>query len=487
MNYNKIYNPITKKYVDVQSDIGYKLIKKYNQLKGGKPKPVLDPEALLDAAADEDNVDEIYKLLDLGIDIDIQSEYGDTALHYAISNNCLENAIALINEGANLNIMNNDGFTPFTLICESFLKGKLNDKEQEGIDIMKYMLQQEKLHSQYLNVNSTIGGSRDTDSALILLVKFAKDNSSISYQLINLLLIHKKPYLDINYQNKDGENALDISITLTHGDEPSEISKLLYENGAISNQFDTSTFNESEDNESEDIDEKVADIPICGMNKLTTNVCYDGAERLYGSEDIPISDQLENHGLSSGNINQVYQVEYLVNLLSKYLINMNNHMLQEPRSGPNLVAIDNDHMIISEPIMFQNPYHRPFKGSADLCNTYISFSLINQLVPLDMKEELNDDEAGWKGNNTKFLNSDSANWYKLQDQLRVNDVLLDTNAGDITQDNKMAFLVVEIGIDGQFSLLGFRIQENKGNILDEEGKAIHPITQERVRLIRHHP
>ena len=302
------------------------------------------------------------------------------------------------------------------------LKEKFNDREQDGIDLFEHMLKNDDL-----DVNSNTSDSSDNDSGLILLVKFAKINDSISYQLVNLLLTYRIDNLDINYQNKAGDNALDISITNTDDDKPNKLSKLLFENGAISSKFDSSILDDdSNENESENQDSQHEVIPTCGTI-YTGDLCYDGAERLIGGKELSIREQLLNHGISSSNINQVYKVEYLVNLLSKYMTNMNNQILKQPKIGPNLVAFDNDNSVISEPIMFQNPNHRPFFGSASILNTYIPFSLINQLVPMDMKDELNDDETGWMGNKTKFSDTDSANWYKLQDLLKINDVVLDIN------------------------------------------------------------
>ena len=464
MEYNKIFNPITKEYINLHSPLGMKLVNSYVK-HGGASHVEIDPEALLDVAADSDNINEVVRLINDGIDIDYQSDEGETALHYAIHNNNIENAIALVQHNADLNIKNEDGLTPFLLLIEKSFgeesEFSKNWTEENAFTLLDFMLEVKELDINVTNKND--------ESALIILTKFTIKfkNDYILDHLLSAggidfatgkskkLVVKEK--IDMTVTDKYGNTALDISLMEDVSNDPenlkqaSELSKNLFLCGAESNSFDTNTFSDLSNENDE-------------------------------SQQETIEEQLINHGLSiDGQINKVYKVKYLTELLSKYLIYNNEEDV-------GLTAVDNHGEVISQQLDYQKS--RFHFGSAQIDNSYIPFSIINQLVPLDMKDRFDDEEVGLPGNTFELLEEDSANWYNLQSSLTPGDVLLDTNSGNkYSRDENIAFLVVEY--QGILSLLGFIISDgnddddkfSEGDTLSSEGMGRHPITKNLVKLI----
>lgn len=56
------------------------------------------------------------------MNMDVQDEYGWTALHYASREGQLEAVQFLLKKGANIEIKNNKGETPFDIVKKNFLK-----------------------------------------------------------------------------------------------------------------------------------------------------------------------------------------------------------------------------------------------------------------------------------------------------------------------------------------------------------------------------
>lgn len=70
-------------------------------------------------AAKENHLDVIEFALNLGVDINIIDELGNTALHYACKNGYQKIVNFLVDRGSNLNAINHQNQTPFILACKS--------------------------------------------------------------------------------------------------------------------------------------------------------------------------------------------------------------------------------------------------------------------------------------------------------------------------------------------------------------------------------
>ena len=80
-----------------------------------------DGNTLLILSVKLNNIEISKYLLDSGADPNIENEYGNTALHYAFSNNYYKAADLLSNYGAKENVVNKLGLTPWECInknCE---------------------------------------------------------------------------------------------------------------------------------------------------------------------------------------------------------------------------------------------------------------------------------------------------------------------------------------------------------------------------------
>ncbi len=63
-------------------------------------------------AAESGNTEEVQKLLDEGVDVDIRNDNRSTLLHLAARNGHAKTVELLLNKGAKVNAKDNDGNTP---------------------------------------------------------------------------------------------------------------------------------------------------------------------------------------------------------------------------------------------------------------------------------------------------------------------------------------------------------------------------------------
>lgn len=73
-------------------------------------------ETALMSAIEYCNIEVVQLLIDLGANLEIQDEYGDTALYYALEYGKYDATFLLIKSGANVNRQDADGYTPLMMV-----------------------------------------------------------------------------------------------------------------------------------------------------------------------------------------------------------------------------------------------------------------------------------------------------------------------------------------------------------------------------------
>ena len=122
-----------------------------------------------------------------------------------------------------------------------------------------------------------------------------------------------------------------------------------------------------------------------------------------------------------------------------------------------------------------------------LYNTYIPFSIIDKIIPLDMNVQYHDPTFGLPGKNIDLWDTDSANWYYDSPKLKIGDILI-VHGKEITlRGDSYPFLVVNY--NGEKCLLGFEASNGDyergfcdGDCINRDGEAIHPLTGELVKI-----
>jgi ankyrin repeat protein len=99
------------------------------------------------------DLEQLKSLLDSGVNIDSQNEYGDTALHYAVYNYCLyynnddtfcntymDIVNLLLDRGANPNIVDNYGYVPIRWAGKlKFLTHMIDYLKSKGAIVLMYI------------------------------------------------------------------------------------------------------------------------------------------------------------------------------------------------------------------------------------------------------------------------------------------------------------------------------------------------------------
>ncbi len=163
-------------------------------------KANLAPGAIWDAI-NNNNLELFYEIVKLpNFNINLQAPYGESILCWTIINDNNEMAKYLIDNGANLDLQNNNGYT--ALLFAVF--NRINN------DISKYLID----HGANLNLQTRRG-----QTALIQTI------SGRNYEIAKYLIDHN-PNLDL--QDEDGNTALMKAILKKNN----EIAKYLIDNGA---------------------------------------------------------------------------------------------------------------------------------------------------------------------------------------------------------------------------------------------------------------
>ena len=173
-------------------------------------------------------------LIDKGALINIQNEYGDTALMIAIDKNNTEICKLLIENRALLNIQNEDGDTALmiaiqndsTEICKLLIEKKalLNIQDEYGDTALMIAIKKNKNIEicKLLIDNGALLDIQDKYGNTGLMIAIKKNNIELSK-----ILIEKGAHLDIQYKN--GKTILIHTIE----NKNIEICKLLIEKGAL--------------------------------------------------------------------------------------------------------------------------------------------------------------------------------------------------------------------------------------------------------------
>lgn len=150
-------------------------------------------------AAYKNLINKVKFLLDLGADVNAKNQYGDTALYSAIIKNNKEIVELLLNQpGIDINIKSNDGRT-------ALMEAASDEKRK---DIVKLLLSKPNI-----NINA-----QDSHGQTALMMATSPGNLKIVE-----LLFTNLPQINVNLQNKYGLTALMLAINFNHN----EIAKLL--------------------------------------------------------------------------------------------------------------------------------------------------------------------------------------------------------------------------------------------------------------------
>ncbi len=159
-------------------------------------------------AIEEENINFIKENLDK-IDVNQKDDIGYSLLHRAVYYGNCKIVRLLLTSGANINILDNDNFTPL----HSIIEGNQNN----WFDCIELLLKNNA------NVNTELcwQESNHKESPLITAVR-----NGVYIDVIKLLIEHGA---DINYKDSDNDNAIRYANDLGRND----VFKLLEEKGAI--------------------------------------------------------------------------------------------------------------------------------------------------------------------------------------------------------------------------------------------------------------
>ena len=187
-----------------------------------------------------------------------------------------------------------------------------------------------------------------------------------------------------------------------------------------------------------------------------------------------------------------YKSYYLQNILIEYL-------KENPENNNSYYLVKYRQQLIPGENGGVHPTFIPLRDSVDLdyllqdqydvpqiYNSYIPFSIINKMIPMDMEIQLSDSSNETLESNSEICPTDSSNWYKDSEILNVGDILIDY--GNVfSRGDAYPFIVVEH--NGEKCLLGFVLSSGDyergfldGDCINSNGEAIHPLNGSLVKL-----
>lgn len=104
---------------------------------GAGAAPVTSQTTPLMMAAHQNKVAEVASLIAAGEDLNLQDQYGWTALRYAVRANQKETATALLEGGAKVNLASHSGRTPLMSAAANGLSEMVKLLIQKGADVQK--------------------------------------------------------------------------------------------------------------------------------------------------------------------------------------------------------------------------------------------------------------------------------------------------------------------------------------------------------------
>jgi len=132
------------------------------------------------------NEEEIKKLIDDGADVNMVDENGDTPLTISCEKRDLKIIKYLIEKGAETNISNSTGNSPLNLVCR--------DESESSLEILDYLIENKKTDINFKDKNG---------NSALLVASYFRNNKVIS-KLI------KKVEMKVNIQNVYGDTPLII-------------------------------------------------------------------------------------------------------------------------------------------------------------------------------------------------------------------------------------------------------------------------------------
>lgn len=157
------------------------------------------PDVLIYASRKSNDINWIKSILDKGVDVNYQDEYGCTGLYYAILRNKISMIKLLVERGANVNHKNKNGDSCLMIARESGL-----------LEVVKFLLNA-GADVNYLNSNSNNALMMTIELMGIIPMRFYHNNVGSLKQkyrhleIIKLLLNHGT---NTNHQDKLGNTAL---------------------------------------------------------------------------------------------------------------------------------------------------------------------------------------------------------------------------------------------------------------------------------------
>jgi ankyrin repeat protein len=108
------------------------------------PDERFDAADMLHRAAFDGDVEQVRRLLDSGVDVDVEAEPSGTALHAAIENGRVDVVRLLLGRGAEVQKSGNGRFTPLAhaidAACDGAQQVELDELDSEWIEIIRLLL-----------------------------------------------------------------------------------------------------------------------------------------------------------------------------------------------------------------------------------------------------------------------------------------------------------------------------------------------------------